>query len=103
MADVEAIFGWHLFFLSLILLGTVLLWVYVRCIRPQSWFRDFQKPFVSASAGFGTAATGTTAHLDENDLPGSLTLVPGEAVFFNEELALSFGGAFCCKQDIAVC
>ena len=102
VADVEAIFGWHLFFLSLILLGTVLLWVYVRCIRPQSWFRDFQKPFVSASAGFGTAATGTTAHLDENDLPGSLTLVPGEAVFFNEELALSFGGAFgsCSKLSV---
>jgi len=99
---VEAIFGWHLFFLSLILLGTVLLWVYVRCIRPQPWFRDFQKPFVSASTGFGTADAGTTAHLDENDLPGSLTLVPGEAVFFNEELALSFGGAFgsCSKLSV---
>ena len=102
VAEVEAIFGWHFVFLSLVLLGTILLWVYVRCIRPQSWFRDFQKPFVSASAGFGTAATGTTAHLDENDLPGSLTLVPGEAVFFNEELALSFGGAFgsCSKLSV---
>ena len=102
VAEVEAIFGWHLFFLSLVLLGTVVLWVYVRCIRPEPWFRDFQKPFVSATTGFGTAPAGSAAHLDENDLPGSLTLVPGEAVFFNEEVALSCGGVFgsCSKLSV---
>ena len=102
MEEVEAVFGWHLFFLSLVLVGTLALWVYVRFIRPQQWFRDFQKPFVSATTGFSTAPTGTVAHLDENDLPGSLTLVPGEAVFFNEEQALSFGGGFgaCSKMSV---
>ena len=100
--QVEAIFGWHLFFLTLVLIGTVLLWVYVYFIRPQSWFRDFQKQYENASAGFGTATPGTVAHLDENNLTGSLTLVPGEAVFFNEELALSFGGVFgsCSKLSV---
>ena len=100
--QVEAIFGWHLFFLILILIGTVLLWVYVFFIRPQSWFRDFQKQYENKSAGFGTATPGTVAHLDENNLTGSLTLVPGEAVFFNEELALSFGGVFgsCSKLSV---
>ena len=102
MKQVDAIFGWHLFFLILILNGTALLWVYVFFIRPQSWFRDFQKHSENSSAGFGTATPGTVAHIDENNLTGSLTLVPGEAVFFNEELALSFGGVFgsCSKLSV---
>ena len=100
--EVESIFGWHLFFLILVLIGTVLLWVYVYFIRPQPWFRDFQKQYDNVAAGFGTATPGTVAHLDENNLTGSLTLVPGEAVFFNEELALSFGGVFgsCSKLSV---
>ena len=102
MKEVESIFGWHLFFLILVLIGTVLLWVYVYFIRPQPWFRDFQKQYDNVAAGFGTATPGTVAHLDENNLTGSLTLVPGEAVFFNEELALSFGGVFgsCSKLSV---
>jgi hypothetical protein len=79
-----------------------LLWIFVRFLRPQPWFRDFQKKWQDESSGFLSAGAGAVAHLDENDITGSLTLVPGEAVFFNEEAALSFGGFFgsCSKLSV---
>ena len=86
------VFGWHGMFASIVFIGSIILWVYLRCIRPQNWFREWQKTFDYAGEGF--AAQKGEAYLDENDITGSLTLVPGEAVFFNEEVALSFGGAF---------
>ena len=100
--QVQTVFGWHLFFLVLVLLGTLLLWIFVRFLRPQPWFRDFQKKWQDDSSGFFSADASVIAHLDENDLTGSLTLVPGEAVFFNEEAALSFGGVFGCCSKLSV-
>jgi hypothetical protein len=102
LLQVQAVFGWHLFFLGLVLVGTLLLWIFVRFLRPQPWFRDFQKKWQDESSGFLSAGAGAVAHLDENDITGSLTLVPGEAVFFNEEAALSFGGFFgsCSKLSV---
>eukprot|EP00291_Cryptomonas_curvata_P009897 CAMPEP_0172186016 /NCGR_PEP_ID=MMETSP1050-20130122/20497_1 /TAXON_ID=233186 /ORGANISM="Cryptomonas curvata, Strain CCAP979/52" /LENGTH=244 /DNA_ID=CAMNT_0012860079 /DNA_START=111 /DNA_END=842 /DNA_ORIENTATION=- len=90
--NVFQVFGWHWTFFSIVFIGSIILWVYLRFVRPQNWFREWQKTFDSAGEGF--AAQKGDAYLDENDITGSLTLVPGEAVFFNEEAALSFGGAF---------
>jgi hypothetical protein len=86
------VFGWHFTFASIVFIGSVVLWIHLRFIRPQNWFREWQKTFDSAREGF--AAQKGEAYLNENDITGSLTLVPGEAVFFNEEVALSAGGAF---------
>lgn len=101
MENFNAIFGWHGTFAVIVLIGSIALWVHLRFIRPQTWFREWQKTFGSAADGFGEQKD-SEAYLDENDITGSLTLVPGEAVFFNEEVALSFGGVFgsCSKMSV---
>jgi hypothetical protein len=98
---INAIFGWHGLFAIIVLIGSIALWVHLRFVRPQTWFREWQNTFGSAADGFGERKD-TDAYLDENDITGSLTLVPGEAVFFNEEQALSFGGVFgsCSKLSV---
>jgi hypothetical protein len=99
--NISAVFGWHGTFAVIVLFGSIALWVHLRFVRPQTWFREWQKTFGSVGDGFGEQKD-SEAYLDENDITGSLTLVPGEAVFFNEEVALSFGGVFgsCSKLSV---
>lgn len=99
----KEVFGFHLLGAIIVLVSLVLTWVYVRFIRPQTWFREYQKGISSSvSSGFGIDIEGGSKTIDENDLTNSLNLVPGEAVFFNEEQALSFGGVFgaCSKLSV---
>jgi hypothetical protein len=80
-------FGAHLTWAVIILIFASLTWIYVRFIRPQSWFKDLLKQASAAASkplDIGDALGKVPADLDENDIVSTLVLVPGEAIFFNE-------------------
>jgi hypothetical protein len=89
-ASFQKTFGAHLTWAITILVLAALTWVYVRFIRPQSWFKDLLKK-AKESSKLPIDVAGTLgevpSEIDENDITGSLVLVPGEAVFYNEEAA----------------
>mmetsp|Transcript_64435 Transcript_64435/g.172557 ORF Transcript_64435/g.172557 Transcript_64435/m.172557 type:complete len:472 (-) Transcript_64435:201-1616(-) len=93
----------HLIIVAVVLVCDLALFIYVRFIRPQQWFQEYIKSHIDkVSDGFASVGTDSEAYLDENDIAGSLVLVPGEAVFFNEEQTLSCGGVFgsCTKLSV---
>ena len=89
-------FGAHLTW-ALILLGLAFAtWIYVRFVRPQSWFKDIIKKAKESAKipiNVGDTLGNVPAELDENDIVSTLYLVPGEAVLFSQEAATKSVGS----------
>lgn len=87
-------FGAHLTWAFIILGLAAATWVYVRFVRPQSWFKDIlKKAKESAKLPINVGDTlGKVEELDENDIVSTLYLVPNEAVYFSEEAAVKSVG-----------
>lgn len=84
----QTTFGAHLTWALIVLFFAAITWVYVRFIRPQSWFKDLLRAASESATlpvNVGDTLGKVPTDLDENDIVSTLVLVPGEAVFFNEE------------------
>jgi hypothetical protein len=89
-ASFQKTFGAHLTWAITILVLAGFTWIYVRFIRPQTWFKELLKKAKDSAKlpiNVGDTLGQVPTEIDENDITGSLVLVPGEAVFFNEEAA----------------
>jgi len=94
-ASFQKVFGAHLTWACFLLFLGLLTWVYVRFIRPASWFKDILKKAKEATKmpNVGDALGNVPAELDENDITSTLTLVPGEGVYFSENAATKSVGS----------
>ncbi len=88
-ASFQKVFGAHLTWAGFLLFLGLLTWIYVRFVRPTSWFKDILKKAKEATKipNVGDTLGNVPGELDENDIVASLTLVPGEGVYFSEEAA----------------
>ena len=93
-ASFQKVFGAHFTWACFLLFLGLLTWAYVRFVRPASWFKDILKKAKEATKipNVGDALGNVPAELDENDITATLTLVPGEGVYFSENAAVKTVG-----------
>ena len=65
---IRAIFGWHGLAAIVIVLGSLILWVHLRFVRRQAWFRELQKTYEQNTENLGKQNDGEAKELDENKI-----------------------------------